>query len=396
MTTVILGVIALGTLLNSLAAAGSEESPVRVRCTVTWEERTESDVSSAGTSRQNGAPVRSFLQWGAISKGQKEEDTSEWEKGDEARDLGEEILEIFHISADDEPLPSLMTVNFNGDIVETRSKIFNDHTIEALRGHLPLRVQVAPVWELLYSTAVNGMSFNTFIQRTGRRSPTLLFVKDLKNFVFGAFCSAAWECRPRFFGTGESFVFKWTPSEHRGEGGGQGGGEGRGGRGRGGGGGEEVGGHKCESAVSERGSQEAGSREGGGEVRGEDEKGRASGNGVCQWAGGGGGRTGGGGTLSKYGWSQKNDMFQSMRWGEGIVIGAGNNNAIRLNPDFSNGCSGASATFDSPCLASAQDFECLYVEVWGFVSSVRNGALSPLWGSAMLSLSPGYLLEPLK
>jgi hypothetical protein len=318
--------------------------------------------------------VRSSLQWGAISKAKRGEDTSEWKKGDEARALGQEILEVFHISAEDEPLPSFMTVNFNGDTVETRSKIFNDHTIEALRGHLPLRVQVAPVWELVYSTAVNGMSFNTFIQRTCRRSPTILFVKDSRHEIFGAFCSAAWECRPRFFGSGENFVFKWTPSE-RGEGGGQGGE----GSERGGGGGKERVGHKFEPAVSERGSQEAGSQEGGeSEVRGEDDKGRASGNGVCQRAGGREGRTGGAGTLCKYGWSQKNDLFQSMRWGEGIVIGAGNNNAIRLNPDFSHGSSGASATFDSPCLASAQDFECLYVEIWGFVSSVRNGALSPL------------------
>ena len=90
----------------------------------------------------------------------------------------------------------------------------------------------------------------------------------------------------------EKVVFKWTPSEHRGEGGGQEGKEDGEGRGRGVGGAEERGGHKCESAVSEPGSHEAGSREGGGsEVRGEEEKGRASENGVCQRAGGeGGGR----------------------------------------------------------------------------------------------------------
>ena len=59
MTTVILGVIALGALLNSLAAAGSEESPMWVRRPVTSKERTETDVNLAGTSRQNGALVRS-------------------------------------------------------------------------------------------------------------------------------------------------------------------------------------------------------------------------------------------------------------------------------------------------------------------------------------------------
>ena len=46
-------------LLNSLAAAGSEESPMWVRRPVTSEERTETDVNLAGTSRQNGALVRS-------------------------------------------------------------------------------------------------------------------------------------------------------------------------------------------------------------------------------------------------------------------------------------------------------------------------------------------------
>jgi hypothetical protein len=89
------------------------------------------------------------LQWGASRKAKKGNDISEWKKEDGARALGEEILEVFHISAKDEPLPSFMTVNFNGDTVATRSKIFNDHTIEALRGYLPLRVQVAPVWDLV-------------------------------------------------------------------------------------------------------------------------------------------------------------------------------------------------------------------------------------------------------
>ena len=161
--------------------------------------------------------------------------------------------------------------------------IFTEDIIQALRGHLPLRVRFAPVWELLYSTVANGMSFNTFIQRTGWRSPTLLLVKDSKYSVFGAFCSAPWECHAAFFGTGECFVFKWTPSNHPG---------GRGGRG----------GHSSDSAVSEEGSQGGRNREGV-EVR-EDERGAGRG------ANDLGRRGGRGGKLSKYEWSRKNSMFQ--------------------------------------------------------------------------------------
>uniref|UniRef100_A0A7S4LZZ8 TLDc domain-containing protein n=1 Tax=Guillardia theta TaxID=55529 RepID=A0A7S4LZZ8_GUITH len=65
-------------------------------------------------------------------------------------------------------------------------------------------------------------------------------------------------------------------------------------------------------------------------------------------------------------WSGKNSYFQLARRGEGIAIGAGKNNAIRLDPDFLHGSSGLCETFDSPGLASSNQFECVFLEVWGF------------------------------
>lgn len=41
------------------------------------------------------------------------------------------------------------------------------------------------------------------------------------------------------------------------------------------------------------------------------------------------------------------------------------NFAIWLDSDLFHGSSRASDTFNNPCLSNAEQFECLYFEVWG-------------------------------
>lgn len=116
--------------------------------------------------------------------------------------------------------------------------------------------------------------------------------------------------------------------------------------------------------------------------------------------------------LRVYRWSRANDFFQLARKGQGISVGAGGANALRLDADFLRGMlfrrargrwshslplcpapcslpnprrpvpavaqrvtallrpgsSGHCETFRSPPLASAKDFSALYVEVWGFLT----------------------------
>lgn len=73
--------------------------------------------------------------------------------------------------------------------------------------------------------------------------------------------------------------------------------------------------------------------------------------------------------LQVFRWSKMNDFFQLARNGEGIAVGGGTNNAIRLDPDFLHGSSGPCETFNSPALSasSSEDFTCLFCEVWTFI-----------------------------
>jgi len=69
-------------------------------------------------------------------------------------------------------------------------------------------------WSLIYSTARDGISLNTLLRKAAAAAapaataaPCLLVVKDGSGAVFGAFTTEGWHVAPRFYGTGESFVF---------------------------------------------------------------------------------------------------------------------------------------------------------------------------------------------
>jgi hypothetical protein len=63
-------------------------------------------------------------------------------------------------------------------------------------------------WLLLYSTARDGISLATMMRRADKVAPSLLLVKDTGGAVFGAYVTEPWRFAPRFYGTGESFVFQ--------------------------------------------------------------------------------------------------------------------------------------------------------------------------------------------
>jgi len=66
-----------------------------------------------------------------------------------------------------------------------------------------------------------------------------------------------------------------------------------------------------------------------------------------------------------YRWSKTNSYFAYVS-DENLGIGGGNNFAIWLDVHLRKGSSMSCQTFDSPCLASATEFDCFGVEVYGF------------------------------
>ena len=45
-------------------------------------------------------------------------------------------------------------------------------------------------------------------RRAAESAPCVLIVRDLQQHVFGSFTSESWRVAPRYYGTGESFVFQ--------------------------------------------------------------------------------------------------------------------------------------------------------------------------------------------
>lgn len=80
---------------------------------------------------------------------------------------------------------------------------------EALCLHLPATLRWRTAWRLAYSPRVHGVSIHTLHRRMAEEGPSLLIVQDHDGQVFGGFASAPWKVSDGYFGTGETFVFKF-------------------------------------------------------------------------------------------------------------------------------------------------------------------------------------------
>ncbi|KAJ8411465.1 hypothetical protein AAFF_G00162730 [Aldrovandia affinis] len=96
-------------------------------------------------------------------------------------------------------------------ILRDHSELLEEAHIQRLGSHLPARVQVYP-WRLVYSTAVHGTSLKTLYRNLGHvDSPVLLVIKDMDGQVFGAFSSHPFRVSRHCYGTGETFLFSFSP-----------------------------------------------------------------------------------------------------------------------------------------------------------------------------------------
>lgn len=69
-------------------------------------------------------------------------------------------------------------------------------------------------WRLLYSTVRHGFNLLTFYARAMKEKKTLTVVETLKGEMFGGFTSTPWEVHQQYFGTGESFLFKFDSTRN--------------------------------------------------------------------------------------------------------------------------------------------------------------------------------------
>ncbi|KAM9840459.1 nuclear receptor coactivator 7 [Aulostomus maculatus] len=96
-------------------------------------------------------------------------------------------------------------------ILNDASTLLQDTHIEKLACRLPARVQGYP-WRLAYSTVKHGTSLKTLYRNLGDvDSPVLLVIKDMDNQIFGAFSTHPFRVSEHCYGTGETFLFSFSP-----------------------------------------------------------------------------------------------------------------------------------------------------------------------------------------
>jgi len=100
------------------------------------------------------------------------------------------------------------------------SELLSKEQLLAIWDELPERIiSVKPT--LAYSSNEHGVSLTTFFNRVDKYEPTILVIRTSEMEVFGAYCSTSWAqrnqkddkgMRQRYFGTGETFLFKFSKS----------------------------------------------------------------------------------------------------------------------------------------------------------------------------------------
>ncbi|XP_038606166.1 TLD domain-containing protein 2 [Tachyglossus aculeatus] len=91
------------------------------------------------------------------------------------------------------------------------SRVLGAEELRQLAPHLPPRVTCCP-WTLLFCTARDGFSLRTLYRRMeGLSVAVLLVVRDTAGQIFGAFSSTAIRISSCFYGTGETFLFSFSP-----------------------------------------------------------------------------------------------------------------------------------------------------------------------------------------
>ena len=206
----------------------------------------------------------------------------------------------------------------------------------AVASHMPPMYGIRD-WVLRYSTEQHGCSLHTMYRMMEGAGPTVLLVLDAQGARFGGFATGAWAPGARYFGSGESFLFKVHQTG-------------------GGGGGSsssspEGGGPSSSSAASSSSSSSA----------------AASSN------------------MSFYGWTGSNSHFQ-LAYHDSIAMGGGGHFGLWLDEAFEYGSSGRCETYDNQPLASegAESFRVIRVEVWE-----PQAAWTPRGGGPTSPVSPG-------
>lgn len=113
---------------------------------------------------------------------------------------------IFH----GKPIPAGKTP-YKGPVLDQATNVLQKDS-PLLFGLGSMTPKMGGIWHRLYSAEADGRSFNRMEWSIlGYGGPTTLLVKTEEGATLGAFAAAPWHEAPKFFGSGECFVFQLDP-----------------------------------------------------------------------------------------------------------------------------------------------------------------------------------------
>jgi len=110
--------------------------------------------------------------------------------------------------------PPLEPLQLNGFAPDTAAdaRLLTPVIAEEIRIMVPTRLSLSDEWNLVYSLEQDGASLATLYDKCdayrGRRVGFVLVVKDCEGGIFGAYLSDVPHPAPKYFGTGECFLWR--------------------------------------------------------------------------------------------------------------------------------------------------------------------------------------------
>ncbi|KAL2262332.1 hypothetical protein VTK26DRAFT_1674 [Humicola hyalothermophila] len=109
------------------------------------------------------------------------------------------------------PLEPLQLRGFSDETTDS-ARLLNTGIAEEIRTMVPARLSLVDEWRLVYSLEQDGASLATLYEKCaqyqGKRVGFVICVKDCEGGVFGAYLSDYPHPAPKYFGTGECFLWR--------------------------------------------------------------------------------------------------------------------------------------------------------------------------------------------
>ncbi|OUM65953.1 hypothetical protein PIROE2DRAFT_67157 [Piromyces sp. E2] len=205
--------------------------------------------------------------------------------------------------------------------------LLNSYICNGIYHSFPKRLRIKRSLTLLYSLQNHGSSLKTFYERSnaGYGTAQVLVIRDDSDNIFGCFTAEPFKINNGFYGTGESFLFKYTKPKSK-----------------------SVGNRRPSFGISHIRSRDSGVRRNNTNTDSPN------------------------GTLKVYPWAKTNYLFINST-NEYVAVGSGKGKyGIWCDNNFQKGSSFPTETYHNDMLSGTEHFNIVNVELWAFTSQIER------------------------